>query len=105
MGQFNVPPGVSLSQPGGPNDPARERYERICEALHIELYAATRSGFSREEINEIWREAAECAYFDEEEELRDEEEYYAELERRERDQAQIREPFDTLEERADFYRD
>lgn len=68
MGQFNVPPGVSLSDPGGPEDPAAARYEEAGLALFDGLYEAIRAGFSVEDIFTVWAGAAEEAHYDDEEE-------------------------------------
>lgn len=66
MGQFNVPPGTSLSMPGGPDDPALALFEAGCEDLFDSLYTATRVGFTAKEILELWAQAAEQAHYDDE---------------------------------------
>lgn len=62
---WSLPPGVSLSSPGGPNDPERIQQEEAEEKLNDALYHATRCGFTVQDINRIWAEAAEEADFDE----------------------------------------
>ena len=68
MSGFNVPPGVSLSAPGGPEDPAQMEYEAVTEALFKGLYKAERAGFSAKDILELWLDAAKEAQVDNEKE-------------------------------------
>lgn len=76
---WSLPPGCSLSAPGGPEDPARHAAELAEEKLADGLYLATRQGFTVAEILAVWREAAEDAHYDEAEELAKEAAFYAEL--------------------------
>lgn len=73
---WDLPPGVRLSDPGGPEDPERHKQEHAMEHLGEAFYEATLAGLSVEEINEMWREAAEDAHFVEEEQSEKENEMY-----------------------------
>lgn len=63
---WDLPPGVRLSDPGGPEDPARLEAEEVSERLGEAFYRATRAGFTIEDINREWAAAAEDAHYDEE---------------------------------------
>jgi hypothetical protein len=73
---WDLPPGVSLSDPGGPNDPVRLEWEAAMERLGEALYAAEKLGAERRQIEEEWAAAAEQAFLDEQEEQAAEEEFY-----------------------------
>lgn len=68
MGKFgwDLPPGVSLSDPGGPHDPTRMAAEVAEEKLWDAIYQVQRAGFTRQEIEQVWAAAAEDAHDDEE---------------------------------------
>lgn len=61
---WDLPPGVSLSDPGGPHDPVAMAHEAATEALWDAFYQATRAGLTIADINQAWAEAAEDAEYD-----------------------------------------
>src|SRR6266480_7597469 len=77
---WDLPPGVSLSDPGGPHDPERMRWEAAVEAIEGALHQASMAGLTVAEINQSWAEAAEQAYYDDLEDREKEEAMYWQME-------------------------
>jgi len=63
---WDLPPGVRLSDPGGPDDPTQMAAEAAELKLWEALYQAHRAGFTVADINRIWAEAVEEANADDE---------------------------------------
>lgn len=77
---WSLPPGVSLSDLGGPNDPTTLEAEEITERLGEAFYRATRAGFTVEDIRREWAASAEEAHADDLEDAAREEAWLKEVE-------------------------